>query len=158
MIHINETGGQSGMHVDHFDPTIRGRARNDYTNLMLASAHCNLRKSATWPSWSKRRRGLRFLNCTEEQDYGAHIFEDRLTGRLYGSTPAGIFHIEKLDLNSPFLCNKRKQRTELRRLNNSLFVGLPVDEILPQIRAWNQLIAELIPEVKSWSGPLETDE
>jgi hypothetical protein len=71
------------MHVDHFNPTIKGKKRNHFTNLMLASAHCNLRKSNRWPSASDELDGLRFLNCTEEQDYGQHIFEDLNTGKLY---------------------------------------------------------------------------
>ncbi|MEY2605535.1 MAG: hypothetical protein QOH31_3351 [Verrucomicrobiota bacterium] len=157
MLHLNEAGGESAMHVDHFNPTLSGKKRNHYTNLMLASAHCNLRKSSTWPSWSKRSKGLRFLNCTEEQDYGQHVFEDRRTGRLYGSTPAGRFHIEMLDLNSPHLCYKRKQRTELRLLNNNVFVKLPLDRLAPQTRTWAQLVGESIPEIKSWSGAVDPD-
>ena len=31
----------SQMEIDHFDPTLEGAARNRYSNLMLATAHCN---------------------------------------------------------------------------------------------------------------------
>lgn len=155
MIHFNEAGGESGMHVDHFNPRIRGRKRNHYTNLMIASAHCNLRKSNQWPSSSDELQGLRFLNCTEERDYGAHLYEDRTTGRLYGSTPAGRYHIEAMDLNSPYLCEKRRQRTHLRALRDGQFIDLPIEGLLPQIRAFKKAIDELIPEIESWDGPLD---
>jgi hypothetical protein len=143
------------MHVDHFNPTIKGKKRNHFTNLMLASAHCNLRKSNRWPSAREELEGLRLLNCTEEQYYGQHIYEDLKTGKLYGSTPAGRFHIERLDLNGPYLCYKRKQRTRLRALWNARFIKLPIEDILPQIQAFGELIDNFIPEIAPWSGDLD---
>jgi hypothetical protein len=136
--------------VDHFNPRIRGKKRNHFTNLMLASAHCNLRKWKQWPSLSDELEGLRFLNCTEEQDYGAHLYEDRATGRLYGSTPAGRYHIEGMDLNNPYLCERRRRRTHLRALRDGPFIDLPIEGLLTHIQAFKQVIDDMIPEIESW--------
>ena len=106
-------------------------------------------------SASDQLDGLRFLNCTEEQDYGEHIFEDLNTGKLYGSTPAGCFHIERLDLNGPYLCHKRRQRTHLRALRGVSFVNLPIEQIVPQIQVFRQLIDDLIPEIAPWNGDVD---
>jgi hypothetical protein len=68
------------MDVDHFKP--KGKHRNLYSNLMLASRHCNGSKSDIWPTAEDVRSGLRLLNPCKEVDYGQHIFEDKKTYEL----------------------------------------------------------------------------
>jgi hypothetical protein len=91
----------------------------------------------------------------EEQDYGEHLFEDLATGKIYGSTPAGCYHVERLDLNNPYLCHKRKQRTHLRALQDGHFIDLPIDRILTQIQVFRQMVDDLIPKIAPWTGPLD---
>lgn len=117
MQHRRRAGGSILlMEIDHFDPTLTGRNRHRYENLFLASRYCNNRKRKNWPSREHRDRGIRFLNCCKEIDYGEHIFEDPASNRLFGVSPAGKYHITMLDLNAPHLVEERKDRSELRRL------------------------------------------
>ena len=104
------------MEIDHFDPTLKGRARHRYENLFLASRFCNNRKRKNWPSPAARALEVRFLNCCREIDYGKHIFEDTASHRVFGVTPAGKYHITMLDLNAPHLVDERRNRSELRSL------------------------------------------
>src|SRR5438552_130453 len=67
--HVNRVGNWC-IEVDHFNPTLRGPARNEYSNLFPATRHCNGSKRDTWPDARFRKLGARFLNPTEEQDYG----------------------------------------------------------------------------------------
>src|SRR5258708_40289089 len=84
--HVNRVGYKC-MEADHFNPNLRGPARNDYSNLFPATRHCNGSKSDSWPDAHFTRLGARFLNPTKEQDYGAHIFEDTTSYELIGTTP-----------------------------------------------------------------------
>jgi hypothetical protein len=61
-------------------------------------------------------KNIRFLNCCEEIDYGKHIFEDPATHRLYGTSPAGIYHIRMCDLNAPHFVRERRDRRQLREI------------------------------------------
>jgi hypothetical protein len=101
-------------------------------------------------------------NFTPEQilfelrrERGLHMFEDLKTGKLYGGTPAGCFHIERLDLNEPYLCHKRRQRTHLRAVGSGDFIGLPIERIRSQIQAFRRLINDFIPEITPWNGALD---
>ena len=158
MVHVNSAGGPTGLHIDHFNPTISGRAANDYGNLMLAVAGCNIKKSDHWPSWRKRKLGLRFLNCTEEKDYclmgkdqDGHIFEDVADGKLYGKTPAGRYHIEKLRLNSPWLITLRKRRTDLLTDNRVWHTRLNSPGLQDALEVWGEIISEQIPQIAKCS-------
>ncbi len=113
--HVNKVGYKL-IEVDHFNPTLRGPARNDYSNLFPSTRHCNGSKTNSWPDAHFRKLGARFLNPTKEQDYGEHIFEDPTTHQLVGTTPAGKYHIRCCDLNAPHLILERQERTALRRL------------------------------------------
>ena len=104
------------MEIDHFDPTIRGRARHRYSNLFLATRFCNSRKHGNWPSAEAKAAGVRFLDCCAEQDYGEHLFEDQKTHFVVGVTPAGKYHVRMLDLNAPFLVAERKERSEIHEI------------------------------------------
>lgn len=115
MQHVRDFGLRT-MEVDHFDPTLKHPARNCYGNMIAASRHCNGFKGQNWPSAKQEAKGLRFLNPYEEADYGDHIMEDADTGLLVGSTPAGRYHIEMLDLNADHLVQKRQDRTKLLSL------------------------------------------
>src|SRR5438034_11222503 len=62
MRHIRMAGGERQMEVDHFNPKHRGKARNAYKNLMLATRHCNLKKRNYWPTLAEQQSGYRILN------------------------------------------------------------------------------------------------
>ena len=87
MQHTALAGGPKAMEVDHFDPTLEGEERNAYSNLLLATRHCNLAKGDRWPNEEDRAAGIRFLNPCEEQDYGVHLFEDPVTNELSARHP-----------------------------------------------------------------------
>lgn len=112
--HVN-AGGETAMHIDHFNPHLAKHLRNRYENLFLATAHCNGSKLDFWPSKSERRAGIRFLNPCEEHDYGVHLFEDPITFELWSDTPAGRYHIRVLKLNAPHLIRERRMRHEFRK-------------------------------------------
>ncbi len=101
------------MEVDHFNPKLRHPFRNRHGNLIVASRHCNGAKSDTWPTEEDRRQGIYLINPYEEEDYGRHIVEDTVSGKLVGRTVAGRWHIEILDLNADHLVQKRLDRTRL---------------------------------------------
>jgi hypothetical protein len=103
-------GGIRHMEIDHFDPTLRGAARDAYSNLMLATRHCNNMKKNGWPTASQIAAGIRLLNPTKEPDYGRHIFEDSQTHELIGVTPEGSYHIDILDLNHETFMSERRDR------------------------------------------------
>ncbi|PZR70528.1 MAG: hypothetical protein DLM73_17615 [Chthoniobacterales bacterium] len=117
MQHRRRAGGSAMlMEIDHFDSSIKGRDRHRYDNLFLSSRYCNNKKQGNWPSAELRGRGIRFLNCCLEQDYGEHIFENPVTHRVFGVTPPGIYHVRMLDLNAPHLVEERRDRSEYRKL------------------------------------------
>ena len=130
--HVNRVGLKL-MEVDHFNPNLRGPARNDYSNLFPATRHCNGSKQDTWPDVHFTKLGARFLNPTKEHDYGVHIFEDPASHELVGTTPAGKYHIRCCDLNAPHLVLERAERARLRRILNDY----PVTSKLP-LQIYNQ--------------------
>jgi hypothetical protein len=138
------------MEIDHFNPTLTGRKKHGYSNLVLSSRFCNNRKQANWPSPAERKLGIRFLNCCEEIDYDEQIFEDTTTHRLVGVNAAARYHIRILDLNAPHLLEERRDRAELRKL---LFEDRKrVKETEPAMRAFRLLkdqLNYLIPPIKS---------
>ena len=101
------------MEVDHFDPRRKKDKIQVYSNLFLADRHCNGAKGDVWPSASDRARGCEFIDCCKEVDYGNVIFEDPLTHRLVGTTPAAIYHIEMIDLDNPGLVKAREHRSKV---------------------------------------------
>ena len=115
-LHLSRGQGTRCMEIDHFDPATKSVPTQAYESLYLASRHCNGAKGDTWPSPEEQDAGLRFLDCCTEQDYGVHILEDTSTGLLYGTTPAGTYHIEVLELNAPFLVRERQERTQWLQL------------------------------------------
>lgn len=134
--HVNRVGLKL-MEVDHFNPNLRGPARNNYSNLFPATRHCNGSKQDTWPDAHFTKLGARFLNPTKEQDYGVHIFEDPLSHLLVGTSPAGKYHVRCCDLNSPHLVLERAERARLRRVLNDY----PVTAKLPlQISHQGQML------------------
>jgi hypothetical protein len=102
--------------VDHFDPRKKSDKTQDYDNLFLSSRHCNGSKWHTWPSIEQQKKGIRFLNCCQEDDYGVCIFEDKKSHELIGTTPAAKWHILNLDLNAAFLVKERRKRAEIMDL------------------------------------------
>lgn len=116
--HVDRVGYKC-MEVDHFNPKLKGAARNNYKNLFPATRHCNGSKSNHWPRPEMRKIGIRFLNPCEEMDYGVHIFEDPNTFELISATPTGRYHIRFCDLNAPHLILERKDRATLRKLLNN---------------------------------------
>lgn len=108
------------MEVDHFNPHLKAKHVQLYSNLMPSLGSCNRTKGSTWPSPSDRKLGLYLIDPTKEFDYGYQIFEDPVTNRLEGTTPAAKYHIRVMGLNSPYLVNRRKTRSELTLLLQQL--------------------------------------
>ena len=84
----------------------------DYNNLFPASRHCNGKKSDNWPNKAELAAGCRFLNPCEEMDYDEQIFEDPLTHKLVGVTPAAKWHIRICGLNADRLIEERRRRAK----------------------------------------------
>ncbi len=100
------------MEVDRFDPRRRNGLIQAYSNLFLASRHCNNKKGDHWPTSADRAAGCRFLNPCEEMDYGEQILEDPVTHRLVGVTRAARWHIRMCGLNADHLVHERAKRAE----------------------------------------------
>ena len=105
------------MEVDHFRP--RGSRRNLYANLIPATRHCNGSKSQTWPTKGQQRVGIRLINPFVERDYGKQIFEDPISHKLVGVTPAGRYQIIVCDLDATHFIEERKDRARIRKLLES---------------------------------------
>jgi hypothetical protein len=114
MLHKDMAGGESALDVDHFDPRLKSRYLQSYSNLFPACRHCNGKKQNAWPTKEMQAIGVRFLDCTKEHDYGTHILEDPITHRVFGITPAGRYHVRVLDLNAGVLIKHRKMRADLQ--------------------------------------------
>lgn len=114
--HYLEAGGLRSMEIDHVDPRRKKRVVQEYSNLVLATRHCNGAKSDFWPNARQLANGLRVINPCLEADWGVHVFEDPDSHRLWGATPTGIWHIRTLDLNAQHFVTERKLRAELRPL------------------------------------------
>jgi hypothetical protein len=115
------------MESDHFDPKLRGAQRHKYGNLFPAVHHCNNRKRDYWPTVGDVKKGIRYLNCCDEQDYGEQIFENPDTHELVGVTSAGRFHIDQCDLNAPHFVRERRERSALRAFLQELPVLVSTD-------------------------------
>jgi len=104
------------MEVDHFNPRLKKRPKQSYSNLFLASRTCNGIKGESWPSAEDRKAGLRLLNPCKETEFPDHIVEDPDTGKLKGLTPAGKWHIRIMGLNDTVFVQHRIKRRQLRTL------------------------------------------
>src|ERR1700722_2632113 len=62
MQHMDKAGGEVCMHVDHFDPRSKNDEIQQYSNLFLASAHCNIYKGGFFPTREQRAANVRLLN------------------------------------------------------------------------------------------------
>lgn len=150
--------------VDHFNPNYKKNRIQEYENLFPSSRHCNGKKSSTWPTKKLQALGIRFLNCSEEMDYGESIFEDPSTNELIGTTPAAKWHIRQLDLNAPHLINKRSHRAALRRhLSQPIIASVNYsdsDEILAaqkSIQKVQAILDDMIPDIPE-PPPAENDD
>ena len=86
-------------------------------------------------------KGVRFLNCCEEHDYGVHILENPTTHLVVGVTPPGKYHVRMLDLNAPHLVQERAERSRLRKL---LYVDRKrIKETAPAMLAFHILQKQL---------------
>ncbi|MCL2877105.1 MAG: HNH endonuclease [Betaproteobacteria bacterium] len=131
--------GDREIEIDHFNPQQKKDRIQNYQNLFLADRSCNGKKDDNWPSKEDTRKGLRFLNCCEEQDYGVHIFEDTVTHELIGVTPAAVYHIETIDLNAPHLVGERQRRAEIRKLLKKKKGWLKVENFDCAYQSWVML-------------------
>src|ERR1035441_6280578 len=50
MQHISRAGGPRNMQVDHFNPHLKKKVFQNYSNLFLSTSHCNGSKSDRWPT------------------------------------------------------------------------------------------------------------
>lgn len=146
--HTTQCGLQC-MEVDHFNPTLGGKRRNQYRNLMWGTRICNNAKRDYWPTSEERKNGNRFLNPCEEWDYGMHIFEDPITHKLFGTTRSGRYHVEMLQLNNETFIWERETRAQLIQfLNRAQSVGIkPFEDILVELRKIKDQLERLIPSI-----------
>jgi hypothetical protein len=162
MQHSYRAGGVKCMEVDHFNPRKKKRDIQEYSNLFLSTRHCNGAKRDRWPKGKDRDRGIRFLDCCREVDYGKHIFEDPDTHEVVGVTPAGIYHVRNCDLNAPHLVQERKERAELRRLLDKTPIVLsdkpfilaqkPLWSLPDEATALSEVLKTMIPEIPYLEG------
>lgn len=147
MQHLLTAGGEHCMEVDHFDPRKKNDSVQEYANLYLASRHCNGLKRDTWPSPDEHRLGIRFLDCCKELDYGKHLFEDPLTHKIVGTTPAGRYHCRVLGLNDRHLVEERRHRTEIAAALAALPPILPNEPERQVAAGLRRHLALLIPPI-----------
>jgi len=153
MQHTYRAGGRKCMEVDHFDPRKKRDAVQDYNNLFPATRHCNGAKRNSWPNAKDQRRGIRFLNCCDETDYGVHIFEDPDTHELVGITPEGRYHVRCCDLNAKHLIEERSERHKLWELLRTQPVKIKSGWSLPlPAQAMKQVVERMIPIIPWLSG------
>lgn len=150
LLHTNET---DGMEVDHFNPVLKSKHVHGYDNLMPAFRSCNRNKGDTWPSQRDLKAGLHLIDPTKELDYGHQIFENSDTHVLEGTTPAAIYHIRVMGLNSEYLIERRKVRSDLRELlkNPAMFTGSWTDESTQQchkcLKTLIDITEKMIPDI-----------
>lgn len=159
MQHTYRAGGRKCMEIDHFDPRQRSYLRQDYSNLFLATRHCNGAKRDRWESNKKRQRGARFLNCCEEMDYDVHILEDPDTHEVVGMTPEGRYHVRSCDLNAPHLVQERTQRAQMWELLESKPIQVKgewsssnAEHLLKYIGELKGVVEQMIPRIRYLSG------
>jgi hypothetical protein len=143
------------MEVDHFNPKKKEHSIQEYSNLFLSTRHCNGAKRDRWPKSKDRQRGIRFLDCCREADYGQHILEDPDTHELVGTTPAGKYHVRNCDLNAPHLVQERRERAELRRLVEKTPIVLSPKYLWDQSEkaaALKEVLKTMIPEIPYLEG------
>lgn len=149
MVYIGDRSDRE-IEIDHFDPRRKNSSIQDYSNLFLADGHCNGSKSDKWPKRSERALMMHFLNCCEVPDYDEEIFEDPITHKLVGVTPAAKYHIREIDLNAEHLVQHRKRRYELwQQLSGKAIIlrgnTFPVD-LFTTLR---DIAARMIPPIKA---------
>lgn len=138
------------MDVDHFDPTLRGQRRNAYSNLMLATHHCNMMKSATWTKPVAASAGsVRLINPCEEADYGVHLFEDPGTHEVVGWTARGRLQIDTMDLNHPAYVRERKERSDYYLAKRSLpaYIKGSYEDLMTALSLADATYSRCIPEI-----------
>jgi hypothetical protein len=138
------------LEVDHFDPRRRNDLIQKYENLFLASRHCNCKKGDNWPLRAEQAAGCRFLNPCEEMDYGEHIFENPVTHRLVGVTPAARWHIRICGLNADHLVHERTKRAEYWDLlkNTGVRVKRSLADVGDLIHKFKTEVELMIPQIE----------
>ena len=157
MLHKDMAGGESAIDVDHFDPRLKSRYLQSYSNLFPASRHCNGKKQNSWPTKEMEAAEIRFLDCTKEHDYGVHILEDPATHRVFGITPAGRYHVRILDLNAGVFIKHRKMRANLGVFMNETPLTIkpkPFDRLVAAIALARDLRDLAIPFIPYGTPPL----
>jgi len=139
------------LEVDHFDPRKKKNLIQDYNNLFPASRHCNGKKSDTWPNKAEQAAGCRFINPCEELDYGEQIFEDIVTHKLVGVTPAAKWHIRICGLNADRLIEERRRRARhwktIRNRAIRVKKNIPHEAALELISGFSEEVRLMIPEI-----------
>jgi hypothetical protein len=125
-----DVGGE--LTVDHFRPVSAGGDDSD-ANLVYACVRCNQYKGTLLPEATDRVYEWRFLHPLQD-DLGAHIQEDKSTGRLVGLTATGHFHIMALRLNRPALITHRQRQ----------YLAVLLEARLEQALAENKALRERI--------------
>ena len=154
MQHISRAGGPKNMQVDHFNPNHKPDYFQEYSNLFLATGHCNGSKSDRWPTNKERNKGVHYLNCTKEMDYGVYIFEDPDTHEVVGVTPAGRYHVLSCDLNAPHFITERTKRAGYWVTLNNTPAHARTSDIYQSMFG---IVNEMIPPIPYLSGQALVD-
>ena len=153
MQHISHASGPKNMQVDHFNPRRKKDDVQKYSNLFLSTSHCNNSKSNQWTTNKERAKGIRFLNCCKEFDYGVHIFEDPDTHEVVGITSAGKYHVDACDLNADHFTKERKKRAEIWETLEQRQITLKGNQPLPiELRLLKEVAGQMIPKIPYLSG------
>jgi len=157
MQHITRAGGPRNMEVDHFNPNHKKDYFQEYSNLFLATGHCNGWKSDRWPTNKDRDLHFRFLDCTKDPDYGVHIFEDPDTHEVVGVTNEGRYHVRNCDLNAPHFIKERTERAAYwETLENTAMtskVPFPLPPVFDKLfQDLQHVVGEMIPPIPYLSG------
>jgi hypothetical protein len=151
----------AGFKIDHHFPTSKGGAWTVYDNLFLSCDRCNHHKHDWWPRPEEQKQGVRFLNCCQEIDYGALLFENE-RGEIVckDNEAAAIYHRRILKLNRPELVRLRlKRRRILEKIEETFFQSdTKFDEasrkiFLVRIELLKGLLEDLIPKIPLPSSP-----
>lgn len=96
---LDRVKGQESFGVDHYRPkSLFPHLANEYLNLFYACNRCNSWKGRFWPSPGQRKNQIFVPNPCE------HVMFQHLrysNGAVMGSSTAGGFTIDLLDLNDP---------------------------------------------------------
>lgn len=135
-----DAGGE--LTVDHFQPRSREGAHSP-ENWVYACITCNDFKGDVW----RPELEARILHPLRDE-LSRHLQEGE-DGQLMALTPAGRYHIDRLQLNRPQLIRHRQRREQMRSLRERL-ARLEQENagLLQRIRVVEEQVRELLAEAE----------